>query len=140
MAPFDGKRVLVAEDDSDVRGVMARSLRALGLDVTEADDGGRMLVALASRLDDKRPVFDLIVTDVRMPVLDGLEVLRGLRAAQRSTPLVIVTADDGSGVRAAAARFGAVVLPKPLDLDQLEATVREQLSRPATSPGATSNP
>ncbi len=126
-----GKRVLVAEDDASARHVVAAALRALGLEVIEASDGGRMMVALASYYKDGRAPddLDLIVTDVHMPVLEGLDVFRGVRAAHWTTPTIVMTADDTPEVREAAARLGAKLLPKPLDLDLLEAVARDLLTR-----------
>ena len=137
-----GRRVIVAEDDASARRVIAAALRDMGLDVVEIGDGGTMLAAIAGHYKNGRKPedLDLIVTDVHMPVLDGLEVFRGLRAAHWTTPTIVVTADDTPEIRRAAARLGATLLTKPLDLDVLEATVRALLvplaipSQPSSSP------
>jgi DNA-binding response OmpR family regulator len=127
---LQGKRVLVAEDDESARRAIALALRAMGLDVVETGDGGTMLAAVTSHYKDGRTPedLDLIVTDVHMPVLDGLEVFRCVRAAHWVTPTIIVTGDDAPDVRRMAARLGAIVLSKPLDLDALEAAVRDLLA------------
>jgi CheY-like chemotaxis protein len=130
-----GKRVLVAEDDPGTRRVLAMVLRSMGLDVIETDDGGRMLVAIAAQYKDGLTPedLDLIITDVHLPVVGGLEVFRGLRAAHWTTPVIIVTGSDAPEVGETASRLGAVVLQKPIDLDVLETTVRRLLV-PAPSP------
>jgi CheY-like chemotaxis protein len=69
--------------------------------------------------------LDLIVTDVNMPIMSGLDAFEGLRAAHWKTPVVIVTASDTPRVRQIAERYGAAVLLKPLDLDVFERTVRD---------------
>jgi|CXWL01.1.fsa_nt_gi CheY-like chemotaxis protein len=124
------KHVLLAEDDASTRRVLASTLRTMGLEVIEADDGGRMLVALAEYYKDGRSPedLDLVVTDVAMPVVGGLDVFRELRAARWTTPCIVVTANDSPHVRESAARLGAVLLEKPLDLDVLERTVHELLA------------
>ena len=134
--PLAGKRVLLAEDEPNARAVLSRVLRAMGCDVVEAADGGRMLVAVTSEYKDGHDPagLDLIVTDVRMPVVDGLDVLRALRAARWATPVIVVTGDDGAAVREATSRLGATVLPKPLDIGALEAAVLRLLVPPRSSP------
>ena len=79
-------------------------------------------------------VTSLMITDVHMPVLGGLDVFQGLRAAHWTTPVIVVTGHDTPALRAAVARLGAVLLLKPLDLDILERTVRELLAKSARKP------
>jgi DNA-binding response OmpR family regulator len=130
--PLHGKRVLLAEDDDSARRIMAGALRAMGAEVIEAADGGRMLVAIASYYKDGRSPsdLDLVVTDVRMPVVGGLDIFQSLRAARWTTPVIVVTAYESSDVRDAARSLGAVVLTKPLDLEELERTARRVLAEP----------
>jgi DNA-binding response OmpR family regulator len=125
------KRILLAEDDSASRSIVAKVLRQMGYDVIESADGGRLLVAITSQYrNEHRPEeIDLIVTDVNMPVCTGVDILKGLRAAHWRTPIILVTAFDTPVVREAAAMFGADVLLKPLDLDLFEETVRKALAR-----------
>lgn len=121
-----GRRVLLAEDDDGARTAMTRTLAGMGLDVIETTDGGRMLVAIAAHYKDGRSPeqVDLIVTDVCMPVIGGLELFKGLRAAGWMTPVVVVTGHDAGDLRETVARLDAVLLPKPLDLDAFEHVVR----------------
>lgn len=131
-APLLGKRVLLAEDDAIARKLVARALADMGAEVIETADGGRMLVAIASHYKDGRSPtdLDLIVTDIRMPVVGGLEVFQGLRAAGWTTPVIVVTGYDAADVRDAADRLGAVILSKPLDLEELERAVRTLITAP----------
>lgn len=124
-----GKRVLLAEDDTAARRILARILRQMGLDVVEVADGGRMLVEITSLYKNGRSPLelDLIVTDVRMPVMSGLDAFKGVRAAHWHTPVIIVTAYETPDVRDTVERFGASLLVKPLDLDEFESTVRRAL-------------
>jgi two-component system, OmpR family, response regulator len=130
IAEISPRRVLLAEDDEGARRIMAASLRALDLEVVELKDGGRLLVALAAQFKTEHgPDIALVVTDLRMPVLDGLQVIKGLRAAHWRIPVIVVTAHDSDDVRDNVAMLGAVFLPKPLDLELFERTVDELLSR-----------
>jgi DNA-binding NtrC family response regulator len=134
-APFDdgaiaGKRVLLAEDDVSARTVIAKVLRAMGLEVIEIHDGGRLLVAVTSYYKDGRSPddLDLVITDVRMPVMSGLEIFKGLRVAHWKLPVIVMTAFETAEVTDAIARYGAVLLIKPLDLEALESLVRRMLT------------
>jgi DNA-binding response OmpR family regulator len=125
MTSLSGRRILLAEDDESARHAVAHALRALGADVIETSDGGRMLVAITSQYKDGRTPqeLDLIIADVRMPVVSGIDVFKGLRAAAWRTPVIIVTAYDTPEVRDVVDRFGAVLLLKPFELEDLERAV-----------------
>jgi DNA-binding response OmpR family regulator len=127
-----GKRVLLAEDDGSARCIIAEVLRAMGLDVIETADGGRMLVAVASYYKDGRTPddLDLVITDVRMPVMSGIEIFKGLRTAHWKVPVIVMTAWATDEVRDATSRYGAALLIKPLDLDELETVVKRLLTLP----------
>lgn len=128
-----GKRVLLAEDEDATRRAMATFLQSLGADVIETVDGGRMLVAIAAQYKDgRRPEdIDLVITDVRMPVVRGLDVFKGLRAAGWLTPVIVATAFDTPEVREVVERFGAVLLLKPIDLGELEDVIRKLIDDPS---------
>jgi DNA-binding response OmpR family regulator len=130
-----GKRVLVAEDDPSARRAITSALRAMGLEVIETHDGGRMLVAVTGYYKGGHAPedLDLIVTDAHMPVVDGLEVFWALRAAHWTIPVIIVTGHDTAEIHDAATRLDAILLPKPLDLDLLESAVRKLLARSAAT-------
>jgi two-component system chemotaxis response regulator CheY len=135
-----GKRVLLAEDEEVTRTVVAKVLRAMGLDVVETRDGGRMLVAVTSQYKDGHSPadIDLVITDVQMPVVGGLDILQGMRAAGWMTPAIVMTGYETPRVREVADRLGAILLTKPLDLDAFERVVRRLLEtpRPARSSAA----
>lgn len=123
-------KVLLAEDDDDARKVLGTVLRAMGHDVVDVSDGGRMLVALTSLYRDGRSPTDLhlVITDVRMPVTSGIDVFKALRTARWKTPVIVMTAFDSPDVRDAVDRYRAVLLVKPIDLDELERVVTELLA------------
>ena len=78
-------RILVADDNPTVRGTIAAALEAAGHDVVQAADGGEA----AARLDAGG--FDLLVTDLEMPIMDGLDLLQRVRASPRPIPVIMVS-------------------------------------------------
>jgi two-component system response regulator MprA len=115
-------RVLVADDDPKILAMLRRGLRHAGFEVIEATDGAE---ALALSL---RAVPDLVVLDVGMPILDGYEVCRRLRASS-SVPVLMLTARRDVGDRVAGLRGGADdYLTKPFAFEELVARL-EGLSR-----------
>ncbi len=122
-------RILLAEDDAELRRVLSWSLRQDGFRVTEAEDGGQLLAQLASALTLERGFsYDLIISDIRMPGVTGMEVLAGLKSFNDSPPVVLITAFGDEATHAEAERFGAAaVFDKPFDVDHIRAFVRGAL-------------
>ena len=123
-------RVAVAEDDPDMRTMVGDALRQDGYRVIELANGADLLVRIAHQYRYHEPddALDLIVSDVRMPVINGLEILRGLRNAHCQTPVVLMTAFGDSATRDEAQKLDAVILDKPLELAVLRAEVRRLLA------------
>jgi DNA-binding response OmpR family regulator len=123
-------RVLVAEDDPEMRRLVADALRKDGYEIVEEPDGGRLLVRIAAiySFDRTSDPFDLIVSDVRMPVCSGLDILQGLRDAHWKTPVVLMTAFGDDETRARASKLGASLFDKPFTMQALRAKVRELLA------------
>jgi two-component system response regulator MprA len=114
----------VVDDDPDVRLSLKRALSCAGYSVTMAADGGAALDGLAGA-----PV-DLIVLDVLMPMVDGFETCRRLRARGDATPILVLTARDGIDDRVAGLELGADdYLVKPFALRELLARVQALLRR-----------
>ncbi len=111
--------------------MLASALRDLGLEVEEVRDGGRLLVTVGQRYGEGRTPddIDVIVTDIRMPVLSGLQVFKGMRAAHWNTPVVLMTAFPTNEVWQAARDLNAIVMIKPLDLDDFERTIIALVAR-----------
>jgi len=126
-------RVLVADDDAEMRRLVAESLRKDGYEVIEEVDGGRLLVRVAAMYTFGRTVnpFDIIVSDIRMPVCSGLDIVQGLREAHWTTPVILMTAFGDDETRARAERLGAMLLDKPFQMGALRLVVRHLLQEEA---------
>src|SRR5580693_7607237 len=125
LAPAPGAgRLLVVDDDPDVRDSLGRALRCAGYAVTTAVHGADALDSLA-----RRPV-DLIVLDVLMPIVDGFDACRRLRERGDATPVLVLTARDAVDDRVTGLEAGADdYLVKPFALRELLARIRALLRR-----------
>ena len=111
--------LLLVEDDLALQSTLQRSLRRSGLRVDVCADGLQALPLWQSLSPD------VVVLDLNLPGMDGLEVLRGARQQGLDTPVLILTARGTVGDKVAGLNAGADdYLPKPFDLDELEARVR----------------
>ena len=112
-------RILLAEDDRIIADGLCRSLRKAGYAIDCAYTGIDADTALMTN------VYDLVILDLGLPRLPGLDVLRRLRARQSSTPVLILTALDGIDDRVKGLDLGADdYMAKPFELPELEARVR----------------
>ena len=117
------RRILVVDDEDNLRSMLVAALKYEGYDVTQASDGAEGLRAAR----ETKP--DLIVLDVMMPVLDGFSVVKRLREAGDRTPIIFLTARDSSEDRVTGLNLGGDdYLPKPFSLEELVARV-EAVSR-----------
>jgi two-component system response regulator MprA len=124
-------RVLVVDDEPAVRRALERALRLEDYDVELAADGEEALDALASR------PADVVILDVLMPRLDGLEVCRRMRKAGDRTPVLMLTARDAIDERVTGLDVGADdYLVKPFALRELQARLRALLRRAGDGDGA----
>src|SRR4051795_12377572 len=117
-------RILVVDDEPSVRDALERVLRLDGFEVAVAEDGMQAVRQMAVTSTD------VVVLDVLMPRLDGLEVCRRLRDTGDRTPVLMLTARDTIGDRVAGLEAGADdYLAKPFALDELLARLRALLRR-----------
>jgi two-component system response regulator (stage 0 sporulation protein F) len=148
-----GRRVLVAEDDDDLRLLLAVALRSQGYRVDEVSDGAALLEHLAGSHGTRasshagragshaegpnRPAgddpFDLLISDLHIPCLSGLDVLASLRDAASRLPVILITADHNPQPEALARRLGAAAyFHKPFDVcDLLTAVINVSPRVPA---------
>ncbi len=116
-------RILIAEDLEENRHALQLLLKLAGFESLEAHDG-RAAVEIALR---ERPA--LVLMDLSLPELDGLQAVRELRAAGAQMPIIIVSAHDDAETRARARAAGADdYVTKPLDFDQLKKRITALLT------------
>src|SRR5688572_8335957 len=119
---------LVVEDSPPMRKMIVFALQRIReLAVTEADDGVDALRQLAAAR------FDLVITDINMPILDGLKLVKRLRAdeAYRDVPIIIITTEGAEEDRQRALALGAnAYITKPIQAPQVIKRVRDTLGLP----------
>ena len=118
-------RCLIVEDSKTMRSMLADSLmRIPGMDVVEAENGLSGIRALATQR------FDLVVTDVNMPVMDGLKLIRHVRSDPRheDTPIVVITTESAPNDRDRAMALGAnAYIEKPIQAPRVIRAVKKLL-------------
>jgi two-component system OmpR family response regulator len=128
-----GMRILIAEDDQVLADGLLRTLRASGAAVDHVPNGTEADAALMTSNE-----FDLIILDLGLPKMHGLEVLKRLRARGSSMPVLILTAADSVEERVKGLDYGADdYMAKPFSLQELEARVRALTRRGMGSTTAT---
>jgi DNA-binding response OmpR family regulator len=117
--------ILVVEDEEDVRRLLVRALESLELDVVEAANGDLGLQA-ARRMSAS---LRLVVTDINMPVMSGIEFAREFRPTQPRVPILFITGLDSRTATLEADRLGAELLHKPFGPDLFLSTVNRVLGQ-----------
>lgn len=121
--------LLVADDESKIRRLVIKGLERAGFEVASAADGLEVLRRLSASEEGGERLPDLLILDLMMPGLSGLEVLEAVRQ-KWSIPAIMLTARDESVVKLSAFRIGADdYLTKPFLMEELEARVRAVLRR-----------
>jgi two-component system, cell cycle response regulator DivK len=118
--------ILIVEDETDLRQLYAHELAMSGFDVIEAGNGADAIATIASREPD------VVLMDLSLPIVDGWEATRRLKADDRTAhiPVVALTAHDGSGELQRATRAGCDwFVPKPCPPDALITEVRRILNQ-----------
>ncbi len=122
--PLPGVRILLAEDSADLRAALRRLLQSLGAAVDCANDGRD---AIAKALSSS---YDVVLMDIRMPEVNGIEAIHAIRASGRDVPIVALTGDAAAARRLANLDAGHnAVLSKPFDADHLVASIDAALKR-----------
>jgi DNA-binding response OmpR family regulator len=134
--PAAPARVLVSEDDDQMRTFLALALRHEGYDVTTCADGVALVDHIGAVLASRETAFGLVISDIRMPGLSGLEFLQGTLAWKGLPPVILITAFGDEETHARARRLGArAVIDKPFATEELLARVREILPPRRTTTG-----
>jgi two-component system chemotaxis response regulator CheY len=119
------RTVLVVDDSPTMRGLVGATLKAIGFSVVEAGNGKEALDAA-----DRAASLDLVITDLNMPIMDGIAFVRQLRtrAKMKYTPVLLLTTETSTEQKDKAKSAGATGwLTKPFDPKQLVATVQRVL-------------
>ena len=125
------ERILIADDDAGIRGMLAASLRKQGYRTAPACDGREALDAMLAGQ------ADLVLLDLRMPKVTGWEVLaeRASRPELRKIPIIVITAERGEGVARVLVDTICGLLTKPFDLKLLHRLVKSCLEEAESSTG-----
>ncbi len=123
VSSVDVARILIADDEKNLRRVLSALLRRDGHEVESVPDGATALVAL------ERAPFDILITDIKMPKITGLELLARVRALPRALPVVVITAHGTVDTAVKALKAGAFdFITKPFDKEELRLVVRKAVA------------
>jgi two-component system chemotaxis response regulator CheY len=126
-APGNG-RVMIVDDEDTVRKVLRLTLTKAGYDVVEADHGGKGIETIGS--DDNAFMLDVILCDIRMPKVNGLEAIAFFQQQYPSVPIIVVTGYPDQKMATDLLAQGVFdYLVKPVDKDKLLATVQAAMEK-----------
>ncbi|MEN0062584.1 MAG: sigma-54 dependent transcriptional regulator [Myxococcota bacterium] len=115
-------RILIVDDEPSIRKVLSAHLRRFGHDVQTANDGADAIARL------QEGAYDLVVSDLKMPVVDGMEVLRWVHTNQAAVPVILITAHGTVDSAVEAIKQGAFdYVTKPFDRDELQGVITKAL-------------
>ena len=118
------KRILIIEDDAEMRSLLMDVLVEEGFGVDSVDNGSEAFRRVV------RESFDIIITDIRMPGLSGLEILPGLKKLQPDVSIIVITAFGSEEVfRKSLERGADAYLEKPIHLNKLRTLIQEMVFR-----------
>jgi two-component system, OmpR family, KDP operon response regulator KdpE len=129
----ENRRILVVDDEPQILRVLSRSLASVGYEIRVASDGDEALAVLSDWMPD------LVITDLVMPKMDGLELCERLRAVS-PIPIIVLSASGEEHIKVEALDLGADdYITKPFSMDELRARVRAALRRPELDVSGGSN-
>ena len=123
-------RILLAEDDDEMRGLLAESLHGEGYDIVECPNGWSLLKSLRDYVilpsGSPKKEVDLVISDIRMPGVTGLEILEGLHQVKDCPPIILITAFGDRATHERAEQCGvAAMFDKPFDMNELLGKVQD---------------
>jgi DNA-binding response OmpR family regulator len=117
-------RIMIIEDDEEMRSLLKDFFEEEGFETDSAGNGADALRKLS------KDHFDLVITDIRMPGLTGLDILPRIRRLKPETPIIVMTGYGSDDVRRRSLERGATAyLEKPIPLSKLRTLIREEVSR-----------
>jgi len=118
------EKILVVDDEKSLREVMSIMLKRAGYDVTEASDGAEAIGQVG------KEIYDLVITDLRMPKADGMDVLKAVKSSSPETVVLVVTAFGTADSAVEAMKQGAYdYLTKPFQVDEVQLIIRNALEK-----------
>jgi len=118
------KRILVVEDDAEMRSLLKDFFTEEGFETDSVSNGSEAFRKLV------REPFDLVITDIRMPGLTGLDILPGIKKLQPNVPIIVITAFGSEEIRLRAMARGATsYLEKPIHFHNLRTLIHEMFSK-----------
>ena len=129
---FSGRKseglVLVVDDEPDVRKVVHMTLEKVGYDVIEAEDGEKAIAEV--KKDENMLLLTLIITDIRMPNMNGIDVINYYRKEWPSIPLIVLTGFPDLDMATSMLQHGVVdYLVKPVEAEKLRASVAKAIEQ-----------
>lgn len=131
------REVLLAEDDMEMRLLLSLELQKRGCAVIECENGVSLVEQLEPLLNGATEVeYDLIITDIRMPGITGMEIVEALARLPQCPPLILITAFGDEKTHDRARRLGvAAILDKPFEIQDFLSGVDEALTHSRASSG-----
>jgi two-component system chemotaxis response regulator CheY len=121
-------RILVVDDEPSVRTVVRLTLEKAGYDVLEAENGEKAIEAINT--GENRLVLDAVISDIRMPKINGIEAIEYFQREFPHVPLIVLTGYPNAEMAASFMRNGVTdYLIKPVDAERLKATVAKAMER-----------
>lgn len=118
------KKILVIEDDNDLREMVVDTLKSWGFETEEAENGKIGL----EKIEKNR--YSLVITDIRMPKLDGLSLLKTLKKHNRKIPVIVITGYPSLDSAVESLNYGAdFYLPKPINMKDLKTKINKSLEQ-----------
>lgn len=117
------KKILIADDEKNMRWILGKNLKSDGFNVIEASNGEEAFELFI----DQEP--DMVILDYRMPGIDGMEVLRRIKTINDKVPVIMVTAHGSTDAAVEAMKLGAIdYISKPFDIEELKLAIRKALN------------